>query len=109
VALEDGHGKADLARVLDHDGLRRLDGPVDERLHVGRLQLGHHSGQVSGFLLVHFVGHDLDAEARGQLLHCSLPALPKPVLLESKPILEMPIFFICSKMRRQRGCRWAPP
>src|SRR5512143_82119 len=29
---------------------------------------------------------------------CSLPALPNPVLLESTPILEMPIFFICWKI-----------
>src|SRR5512143_289383 len=46
MALEDGHREADLPGVLDHDGLGRFDGPVDDRLNACRLYLRHFCSEV---------------------------------------------------------------
>ena len=74
VALEERHRHADLPHVLGDDRLRRHDRPVDDRLDIGGLHLGHHRGQVGGVLVIDFVGHDLDAVLGGE----SFRAAPCP-------------------------------
>ena len=80
MALEDGNLEADLARVLDHDRLRGHDRPVDDRLDVRGLDLGHLGRQVARLGVVHLVGGDRDAVLRRELLDLPLPRVPEAVV-----------------------------
>ena len=75
VALEHRDGEPDLPEVLDRDRLGRLDRPVEDRLDLRRLHLGHLGGEVGGRLVVDVVRHDLDAVLRGELLDLLLARL----------------------------------
>ncbi len=75
VALVDGDIQANLAGVLQHDGLGRLDRPVDECLHARGLELGGHRRQIRRLLVVDLVGHDLDPHLLGHLLDLLLARL----------------------------------
>jgi len=76
VALEDGHGKADLARVLD--SRMACAGSMDQLMNACTLAafslVTTAVKSVASFSYTS-LGHDLDAEARGQLLHLLLARL----------------------------------
>jgi len=94
VALEDGDFQPNLPRILDDDGLGRFDGPVDKGLYARGLQLGHHRGEVSGFLVVDLVGHDGDAVLGRKFFQLFLARLAKARVAGHHAILLMPAFFI---------------